>query len=487
MDKRFILKDDANPNYLATICKIGEVTPIEGADKIVKTVVNGYDIVISKDMKPGTIVVYFPVECAISQDFLSANNLYERSEFFRNANAEEVKALIVESEGAATDEERAKIADQVKSMCGFFGKNGRVRILKLRGQYSQGFIAGIDAMTNFMPELADVNWESMVGKQFNFVGDKEICWKYIPPTKEVRSGGGSQREWRKRMKHLQRFDRLIPGQFAYHYDTRMFAEHVAELSPDDKVTISVKVHGTSVIIANILCNRRLSTWEKIKKFFGFKVVEKEYGNIYASRSVIKNQYINPDKHDFYGGDPWGCVNRDFGPYLDKGMTVYGEIVGYVEGSQSMIQAKHDYGCKPGQWKFMPYRITMTDELGEKTEWNLADVDKWTRDLVAAHPELEDKTMFLTILYHGRFGDLYPDLDESNHWHENVLARMKADRENFLMEEDEPLCKNKVPREGIVIRIDDDKIVRAWKLKTLRHYGKEAEQHDKGEVDMEETA
>jgi hypothetical protein len=82
---------------------------------------------------------------------------------------------------------------------------------------------------------------------------------------------------------------------------------------------------------------------------------------------------------------------------------------------------------------------------------------------------------------------YPDLDEANHWHENVLARMKADRTNFLMEEDEPLCKNKVPREGVVIRIDGDKFARAWKLKTMRHYGKEAEAHDKGEADMEETA
>ena len=214
---------------------------------------------------------------------------------------------------------------------------------------------------------------------------------------------------------------------------------------------------------------------------------KEYGNIYASRSVIKNQYINPNKHDFYGGDPWGCVNRDFAPYLDKGMTVYGEIVGYVEGSQSMIQKNHDYGCRPGKWKFMPYRITMTDELGNKTEWDVAEVDKWTRDLVAAHPELEEKVLFLTIAYHGRFGDLYPDLDETQHWHENALARMKADKEHFLMEEDEPLCKNKVPREGIVIRIDGDKFARAWKLKTARHYAKEAEQHDKGEVDTEETA
>jgi hypothetical protein len=56
-----------------------------------------------------------------------------------------------------------------------------------------------------------------------------------------------------------------------------------------------------------------------------------------------------------------------------------------------------------------------------------------------------------------------------------------------MEEDEPMCKNKVPREGIVIRKVGDMHARAWKLKTLRHYGKEAEAHDKGEVDMEETA
>ena len=40
MSKRFVLAKDANPNYLATICRIGEIFPIEGADKLVKTVVN---------------------------------------------------------------------------------------------------------------------------------------------------------------------------------------------------------------------------------------------------------------------------------------------------------------------------------------------------------------------------------------------------------------------------------------------------------------
>ena len=51
-------------------------------------------------MKPGTIVAYFPVECAISEKFLSANNLYERGEFEKNANAEEIKALIAANQPA---------------------------------------------------------------------------------------------------------------------------------------------------------------------------------------------------------------------------------------------------------------------------------------------------------------------------------------------------------------------------------------------------
>ena len=84
MKNIFVLNENSNPNYLATICKIDEVFPIEGADKLVKTVINGYDIVISKDHKPGDIVVYFPVESSICEKYLSANNLYEFYNNFSN-------------------------------------------------------------------------------------------------------------------------------------------------------------------------------------------------------------------------------------------------------------------------------------------------------------------------------------------------------------------------------------------------------------------
>lgn len=293
----------------------------------------------------------------------------------------------------------------------------------------------------------------------------------------------------------------------------MLAEHIAQLSPDDIVSITVKVHGTSAIFANVLTNKESEfskpfCKKRVRKILNLRYNKishaqrkhltdvyvtsktkpiKVYGNVYSSRSVIKNQYINSRAQSFYGSDIWGCVNRDFSPYISEGMTVYGEIVGYLEGSQRMIQKNHDYGCKPGCWKFMPYRITETDELGNKTEWDIDKVNEWTRNLVAEHPELADKTMFLNIVYYGRLGDLYPDLDPENHWHSNLLARMKADKDRFKMEMNEPMCKNKVPREGIVVRIVGDPLARAWKLKCAAHYAKECEAHDKGEADIEETA
>lgn len=490
MDKRFKLTKDANPNYLATICKIENVYPIEGADRLVKTVINGYDIVIGKDYAPGTIVVYFPVESAICHKFLSANNLYEMSEFERNSNADEVKAILTQVDTLKeSDIEKGKeLSAQAKALCGFFNKHGRVRILKLRGQYSMGFVASVDAMIKYDSSLADVDWDSMVGCQFNYIGDDEFVKKYIPAVREQQhTGTGSQSQWKKRMKKLKRFDRLIPGQFVFHYDTKMLGEHISEFNPNDNVVISCKLHGTSGIFSNILTKRQLNRWERIKKFFGFYVKEEEYGNVYSSRSVIKNQYINPRAQSFYGTDIWGCVDKVIAPYLEKGMTVYGEIVGYIEGTSKYIQKDHDYGCKPGEWKFMPYRVTMTEPDGTKTEWDLEKVDAWTRELVKNHEELKDKIMFLTILYTGRFGDLYPDIAEDEQWQANVLERMKNDTEHFLMEKYEPLCKNKVPREGIVIRKNGDQYARAWKLKTKAHYARECKSHDQGEADIEETA
>ena len=53
-----------------------------------------------------------------------------------------------------------------------------------------------------------------------------------------------------------------------------------------------------------------------------------------------------------------------------------------------------------------------------------------------------------------------------------------------MELNEPLCNNKVPREGICLRIANDSVKECFKLKCLKFLKKESEDIDKGVVDIE---
>lgn len=500
MKQLFKISQDANPNYLAKICTIDEVFPIEKADNLVRTVVDGFDMVVSKDTKPGDVVIYFPVETAISEKFLGGNNLFELSQSFRNSNGAEVEEILNKIVSSQDEEEIKTLNAKVKTMCGFFNKHGRVRMIKLRGQYSMGFIIPVNSLKNVYKELENEDLNQFVGTQFDTVLDEQFCWKYVPVVPIKHEPDGKTSRWKKLMKRTQKkFNRLIENQWEFHYDTKKLEDQIQCINPDDTVTISTKVHGTSVILSNILCKRQLNWIEKIKKFFRFKVQETEYANIYSSRKVIKNQYINKNVKNYYNDDVWGCVNKVFSKFITEGMTVYGEIVGYCQGSSQMIQKNHDYGCQVGQWKFMPYRITMTAIDGSKSEWDVRDVKDWVDWLLENFGEdeayttnekiyyIKDCLMPMDILYHGKFNKLYKDIPVDDEFYKNILQRMKNDETRFLMEKNEPLCKNKVPREGIVIRIEGDKFTRAWKLKTKRHYSMEAEQHDNGEVDMEEIS
>ena len=133
---------------------------------------------------------------------------------------------------------------------------------------------------------------------------------------------------------------------------------------------------------------------------------------------------------------------------------------------------------------MPYRITKELQDGKKYEWNVNEVKEWTERLIKDNAELKDKIEVIQILYHGRLKDLYPYIMLDEHWNENVFEALKNDKGHFGMELDEPLCKNKVPREGIVLRIDNDEVAEAFKLKTDAFYSKEQKLIDKGEIDTE---
>ena len=261
----------------------------------------------------------------------------------------------------------------------------------------------------------------------------------------------------------------------------------------------ILIHNTSFIAGNIKVRvpRTFKTgWEWLNNVLNkayakyvplkWQSYTEEYGNVYSSRTVIKNQFINQNvTGGYYKTDVWADYNELLKDIIPQGMTIYGEIVGYITGAPTMIQKKFDYGCAEGTNKLMIYRIRTENEDGTHREWNVQDVYNWTIGLINDHPELKDHIHPIDILYHGTLKELYPEIKVSDHWHENVLEALKVEPK-FKMEEYEPLCKIKVPREGIVIRIDDDPVNEAFKLKCVRFLGLEKEAMDKGEVDIEMT-
>ena len=475
-NKIFTQSSTIRHEYCCSIVQIGELKPIEGKDKIVSTMINGFSMVVRKDqVKEGDIMFYAMNETQLSEKFLSMNNLFDIDCYNLNSNSSEVDELL-------TQDKR----DEAKRKCGFFNKYGRVKLIRLGGIPSYGFIFSKEDLSKVYPQVMDVNLNELVNTDFDTICGEEFVKVYVPPIKETHQRGDKNQ---KRNKKLRSFNRLIPGKFSFHYDTKQLNREITNIKPNDNVCISLKIHGTSFILGNILTKKPKygGLYSKLflylPKFLQFYV--EDYDTIYSSRTVIKNKNINNKVgNGFYGTDIWGEYAKLLDGKIPQGMTIYGEIFGYMTGETKMIQKGYDYGCKTGTNKLMIYRINTENDFGENYEWNVQEVYEWTTHFLNTYPELKDYIHPIDILYHGTLSGLYPEIDTSNHWHENVLQALKNDKEHFNMEMDEPLCKNKVPREGVVIRIDNDPLKQAFKLKTDYFYGRESKMVDNGEVDIE---
>ena len=385
-----------------------------------------------------------------------------------------------------TKKQIEKNTDFIRSHVGFFNKTGRVKAIKLGGVRSMGYLFSIDELAKYNSKVKDINLEELVGEDFDTVDGELFVKAYVPFVPEQRKRSKAE----KRNKNIEKFDRMIKGEFSYHYDTDPLAKNINKIHPTDCVSISYKLHGTSLICGKVHVKTPIKLpihkwlWNKFVDlthlFKSRRITDYivEYGNVTSSRTVIKNQYINKDVGDgYYGVDIWSEYGNLIYPYLDEGMIIYGEICGYLTGSDKMIQKDYDYGCDKGENFLMIYRITTSNDDGSKHEWNVSEVKEWTEKLIENHPELSDKVRVIDLLYHGTLMNLYPKLSLTSHWHENVLEELRNDKKNFFMEKNCFICKNKVPAEGIVLRIDDDEFAEAFKLKSYKFLKKEAELMD----------
>ena len=498
MSKIFTMSAEGKSEYCCNVVKIGEIKPIDGSDFLGETMVNGQSVVVRKDqVHEGDVYFYAANECQLNERFLSVNNLFEIGSFELNANAEEVKELLVKSDSTKDKNERDKYRDEAKRKVGFFNKNGRVRMIRLRKVPSYGFLFSLDEMVKYCPKAKDVNLEEYINKDFDTVDGELFVKAYVPYVPERTHANGNKR-MKRFQKRVDRFDRIIPGEFVLQYETQQLGKNIEKINPDDVLTISVKKHGKSGIFANVKVRVPIKlpffqrAWNFLVDSTGifkkWRVTDYiiDYSDVCSSRKVIRNQFINKDVEKQYDdSNIWKEYNELLKDKLDKGMTVYGEIIGYETNSKTMMQKEYDYGCEVGTNKFMPYRITTETEDGKKYEWDVSEVKEWTEQLIKKYPDIKERIDVIDILYQGTLRDLYPTLDVKHHWHNDVLLQMKADKEHFGMELNEPLCKAyKVPREGVVIRINGDPVAEAFKLKTDNFFLREKKEIDKGNIDAE---
>lgn len=401
----------ADINYLAKIVHLDTFVPHPDSEvsKLKCCKVDGYTIICSIDSEPGDYV-YFPAGCCLNPELLSYANLYR---------------------------DPTKNLDTSES--GMFESNGRVKMIKLRGCLSEGFILPLETLNFFVISIINQYIDYKINEEFDCLhyGKKDIwfCKKYVVPHKEC-----------SKVSVTKRPNKVCSGQFRLHYETVNIKKCPDVINSDDIIQISSKVHGKSGISAYLLCKPVFTLRRKVGQWlYGKKLYEYDY--VHASRKVIKYDH---------GNDVWGYADAVIRPHLTKGMSVYYEIIGF-EPNGNYIQKNFDYGyTKPTDsyeynknFGIRIYRVTLTDPDGNVYEFSPREVQSWATQ----HGLVPVKE-----LYYGKAGDLYSD---------NFIDNLAKDK-RFFMEEYSPECVNKVPQEGVVIKIDG-KNSQAYKLKCFKFF------------------
>lgn len=396
----------------AFVAKIDKVIPIEGADRIHIAIVLGEQVIVAKTWGEGKVGLFFPPETQLSEDFCKHNNLYRRS----HLNA---------------DQERT----------GFFDENRRVRCQPFLKCRSEGFFCELSSL-NYLGNIPELK----LGDQFDSVGGVEVCKKYI--SKKTQNAMNGQKKKTKV---------IATPMFHKHVDTDQFKYHSGKIPVGALLSFHAKVHGTSHRSSYSKVIRTPNTfWEKFLDVFGlFQRESWEY--LTGTRNVVlyEDQY---DKVGFHGKEQFRFdITEMLKPHLEKGMTIYGEIAGYANGSP--IMGKHctdslkdkaftkkygreviyKYGCVEDTLRFHVYRISFVNEDGVEIDFTDQQVMDWCaqRDLLGplqVHP---------TVIYDGDRESLEELVNE-------LTERPDALTEDYI----DPSHIS----EGIVIRVDHGTLV-----------------------------
>lgn len=415
-------------NYSASVVKIKAHIELPKLNNLVHTNIFGNLVLINRNSTPvGTVGLFFPLEAKLNADYLSANNLYR---------------------------DPTKNKDQTQK--GYFEDSGRVKCAKFQGHQSMGFFMPLNSL-----DYLKLGQYPELGSEFNDIDSFNICKKYVPiQNMNQRTSEKAKPRTGYWFNHALSEPKsvLIDNQVKLHYDTSQFGKnvHIVNLT-DDILHITAKLHGTSGASHHTLAKKPLNWLQRLFIKFGIPIIQYEYSNLYNTRNTIKNHLLNREPVK----DVWWYANEAVKDYLLKGMSFYYEIVGYQPNGK-YVQQNYDYGCiRPTSDEFIEgthfkvfiYRITLTNPDGFTHEFTPKQVQQFCNENgLKAVPELQ----------YTFARNLATSQDE-------LLSYLQ----NTYLEFDDKLCANKVPDEGIVIKINNGE--RAYKLKSFRFFEHETKQ------------
>lgn len=389
-------------SYCGYIAQLENVRRHPNADRLVIADVLGATVIVSAESKTGDIIVYFPSDGQLSEDYCRINDLLRR----KDENGKEVGYLDP--------------------------KKRNVRIIKLRGEYSDGLVMPLRSL-----EYTGVDISSFkVGDTITVVNGKEICRKYVPRIQKTVVAGSPGRKGKTRAK-----EKMITPFFAEHIDTPQLRFVMQNFRVGDVISLTEKVHGTSSRNANTLVVSYKQSWlDRLLKRRGKEV--REYKYLVGTRRTT----VRETSGGYYGSNQfridWG---QKFKGKLHEGEEVFGEIAGYVTGTNDPIMGvvsnlktkdkefikqygdttTFTYGCAPGESRFFIYRMTYTAPDGYVIEYPWDLVKKRAVEMgFEVVPELDrfiytDETEFLERIE--EWLDI-PSTIDSSHVIEGVVVR-----------------------------------------------------------------
>ena len=218
--------------------------------------------------------------------------------------------------------------------------------------------------------LNDVSWLK-VGDEFTHVDNTLICEKYVVP---VKNSNPNQQKAEKKNK-LEGV--IVDNQFRFHKETEHFVKYQNKFTQETQIVITRKIHGSSLILSNILINKKLSFIDKLLLRLGIKIAKEEFGFVWSSgkpkSKLPKGVESTTNKWDtpnisYYTSDIWARAYKEIGHCVEKGISIYAEIVG--EGIQG---AQFTYGQSYG---IHVYRITRTTSEGNVDEFSWSAVKNY---------------------------------------------------------------------------------------------------------------